>query len=62
VRITSGNTALGPNDNPPDVDVVIMDDFLFAEPRAIIPEASTLLLLGSGLVVVGMVLCRRQKH
>ena len=60
VRITSGNTALGPNDSPPGVDVVIMDDFLFAEPR-IIPEASTLILLGFGLVIVGMVLCRAQK-
>jgi hypothetical protein len=60
VRITSGNTALGPTDSPPSVDVVVMDDFLFAEPR-IIPEASTLILLGFGLVIVGMVLCRAQK-
>jgi hypothetical protein len=60
VRITSGNTALGPNDNPPGVDVVVMDDFLFAEPQAI-PEPPTLLLLGSGFVIVGIVLRRCQK-
>ena len=47
VRITSGNVAPGPNDGG-SVDVVVMDDFIFAEPRAI-PEASTLLLLGLGL-------------
>jgi PEP-CTERM motif len=61
VRITSGNTALGPNDNPPGADVVVMDDSLFAEPLAKIPEPSTLLLLGFGLLILGMVLCRSQK-
>ena len=33
VRITSGNTALGPNDAPPAADVVAMDDFLYSEPQ-----------------------------
>ena len=32
VRITSGNAALGPNNNPPATDVVVMDDFIYGEP------------------------------
>jgi hypothetical protein len=36
VRITSGNAALGPNDNPAGgVDIVAMDDFLYGEPQAL---------------------------
>ena len=34
VRITSGNTALGPSDNPPGTDAVAMDDFIYGEPQA----------------------------
>jgi len=34
VRITSGNVAPGPNDNPGGgFDVVVMDDFIYAEPQ-----------------------------
>jgi hypothetical protein len=47
LRITTGNSALGVADGG-GVDVVAMDDFLFAEPRAV-PEPATLLLLGGGL-------------
>lgn len=44
VRITTGTTALGPNDDPTaGVDVVVMDDFLYAEPQAV-PEPSSLIL------------------
>jgi hypothetical protein len=44
VRITTGNTALGPNDTPIDnVDVVVMDDFLYAEPIAVPEPTSTIL-------------------
>jgi len=52
VRIINGNTALGPNDNPAEgVDVVALDDFLYAEPRAI-PAPAGLTLLGLGFVGV----------
>ena len=50
VRITSGNTALGLNDGG-NIDVVAMDDFLYAEPvqfRAV-PEPSSLALFALGL-------------
>ena len=50
VRITTGNSGLGPNEFG-GVDVVAMDDFLYAEPRATaVPEPTTMLLLGSGLL------------
>jgi hypothetical protein len=34
VRIINGSTALGPNDSPNDggIDVVALDDFIYAEP------------------------------
>ena len=47
VRITTGTTALGPNDFPGDgVDVVTMDDFLYAEPVVPEPASAILALLG----------------
>jgi len=48
VRITTGNSALGPNDGN-GTDVVVMDDFLYGEPRAVVPEPSSFLLLATGL-------------
>jgi len=58
VRITTGTTALGPNDNPvEEVDVVAMDDFLYAEPVALAaaPEpamgAASLLAFGIALAL-----------
>jgi len=50
VRITSGNTALGPNETP-GVDVVVMDDFIYGEPVAV-PEPGSLALIGSGLLAL----------
>jgi len=32
VRLTSGNTALGPNDNGTTIEIVVMDDFIYGEP------------------------------
>jgi hypothetical protein len=52
VRITTGNTALGPNDGG-GVDVVAMDDFLYGEPQPVPePSTSTLALFGIGVVAL----------
>lgn len=59
VRITLGNSPLGPNDGG-DTDVVAMDDFIFGEPQAV-PEPATLILFGSGLALGGRMLRRQKK-
>jgi hypothetical protein len=61
VRITAGNSALGPADsNGSPVDVVGMDDFFFSEP-VVIPEPSALLLAAIGLAAcIGCVAARRR--
>lgn len=51
VRITNGNSALGPNDSPPTTDVVAMDDFIYGEPIGV-PEPSSLLLLAGGFCAI----------
>lgn len=51
VRITSGSAAFGPNDGG-TVDVVAMDDFIFAEVQRAVPEPSTLLLLGAAALAL----------
>jgi hypothetical protein len=62
VRIISGNTALGPNDNPgAGIDIVALDDFLYGEPRSV-PEPSALLLAGlGGLGLIGYRWHRRRQ-
>ena len=51
VRITSGNSALGPN-NGGAVNVVAMDNFIYGEPTGV-PEPASALTLGLGLFAVG---------
>jgi hypothetical protein len=47
VRITSGNSVLGPGTfDPANGDLVVMDDFIYGEP---IPLPGTFLLMGTGL-------------
>jgi len=58
VRITSGNTAPGPNDSV-SADVAVMDDFVYSEPQAAVPEPAGLILFGTGLLAIG--LRRRRK-
>jgi hypothetical protein len=50
VRLTTGNTALGPNDGGA-IDVVALDDFIYSEPQPV-PEPSTLLLAGAGVAAI----------
>jgi hypothetical protein len=55
VRVTSGNAALGAGVfDGAGIDVVAMDDFMYSEPQAIVPEPGTaaFVLLGLGALTV----------
>jgi hypothetical protein len=62
VHVVLGNTALGPGatDNGGSVELVAMDDFLFAEPQAV-PQAAGLTLLGLGAIALGLLSGRRAR-
>lgn len=52
IRITTGTSVLGPNESlTQNIDLVVMDDFLYAEPQRI-PEPQVLLLLISALAIM----------
>jgi hypothetical protein len=60
VRIITGNSPLGPNDqNGDNVDVVVMDDFLYDEPEAV-PEPATLALAAVGIAGALFTMRRRK--
>ena len=56
-RLLNGNTPLGPDDGGA-IDVVVMDDFIFAEPVAV-PAPATLALFGLGLAALSVRRARR---
>ena len=63
VRITAGNAALGGNEGG-GVDLVVMDDFIYAEPTAVstVPEPATLLLVGPLLAALWILRRRRLRY
>lgn len=60
IRIVTGNSALGPNDGG-GVDVVAMDDFIYAEPL-VVPEPSTMTLSVLGALAVGWATRRKARR
>jgi hypothetical protein len=57
-RIVTGSAALGPNETP-SLDMVVMDDVLYGEPK-VVPEPSFAHLLGLGLVALTVFQRRRR--
>jgi PEP-CTERM motif len=58
VLIISGNVPLGPSESGP-IDIIVMDDFLYSEPAAAVPEPGTILLFGTTAVGLGLARWRR---
>lgn len=63
VRITNGNSALGPNETG-TIDLVVMDDFIYGEPigRVGVPEPGSMTLLAAGMLGLGLVRSRRIRN
>ena len=64
VRITQGNTVIGPTDNGTTSDIVVADDFLYGEPSAAgaaAPEPGSLALFGL-IALPAASLLRRKRH
>jgi hypothetical protein len=60
VRITSGNSALSAGTNDGGAfDVAVMDDFLYAEPQAAVPEPGSLILFSTGAIAIARRMRRR---
>ena len=61
VRITTGNAALSASAlDGGATDLVVMDDFIYSEPQAV-PESSTIVLLGTGLVALCFGIVHRRR-
>jgi PEP-CTERM motif-containing protein len=60
VTITTGTTPLGPSETP-DIDLVVMDDFLYGEPQ-VVPEPNTSVLLSSALLAMAALAWRRRRR
>lgn len=62
VRITAGNTPLGPDDDPArGIDIVALDDFIYGEPQ-VVPEPTTLALCSGGVLVLWGLRRRQQRR
>lgn len=64
VRIINGNAALASgviDQNGDNTDLVVMDDFLFSEPTAVVPEPVTWVMLSLGLIAVGSITRLRRR-
>lgn len=60
VRITAGNGVLGAHDLAPDL--VALDDFIYAEPNAVVPEPASIVLMAGGLSLLMIAYLRKSNR